>query len=226
MFKLLSLDNFKTRKGEDAGWLTAVLHLAPHTLSGTNLCPRASAGCSAACLNTAGKGVNPHIQRQRIERTRKYLDTRERFETLLVNDLGRLARKARREGMRPAVRLNATSDQPKFALSMAVLFPNIQFYDYTKIREVFDWEWPGNYYATFSQSESNWPECEKVLAGGHNVAVVFREARPDRYEGREVLNGDESDLRFLDKRGGYVVGLTAKGKGKRDRTGFVVRRDA
>jgi hypothetical protein len=35
-----------------------------------------------------------------------------------------------------------------------------------------------------------------------------------------VINGDESDLRFLDKQG-VVVGLIEKGLAKKDETGFV-----
>lgn len=219
--KLLTVDNYKTRKGEDAGYLTAVLHLAPHTLSGSNVCPRASPGCSAACLNTAGKGVNPHIQQSRLRRTILYLKERERFYDEISDDLRALERKANREGMRPAVRLNATSDQPKMAIHMAENFPAIQFYDYTKIKEVFEWEWPRNYYPTFSRSETNWAECLEVLKMGGNVATVFAE-RPKFYQGYEVIDGDKSDLRFLDKRPA-IVGLSAKGKGKKDQTGFVVR---
>ena len=37
----------------------------------------------------------------------------------------------------------------------------------------------------------------------------------------KVVNGDESDLRFLDPRNS-IVGLKAKGKAKKDTTGFVV----
>lgn len=219
--KLLSVDNVKTRKGESQGYLTAVLHLAPHTLSGSNMCPKASAGCSATCLNTAGKGVNPHIQLSRIRRTEEYLADRDGFMKKLRADLRTLARKADREGLRPAARLNATSDQPKLAMKMAEEFPGIQFYDYTKIKEVFAMPWPTNYYATFSRSETNADECVEILESGFNVAAVF-EHRPAYYEGYEVLNGDRSDLRFLDKRG-CVVGLSAKGRGKRDKTGFVIR---
>lgn len=219
--KLLSVDNVKTRKGESQGYLTAVLHLAPHTLSGSNMCSKASAGCSAACLNTAGKGVNPHIQLSRVRRTESYLNDRDVFLKKLRADLRMLARKAAREGLKPAARLNATSDQPKLALKMAAEFPGIQFYDYTKIKEVFTWPWPANYHATFSRSEINAEECMEVLELGFNVAAVF-EDRPPYYKGYEVLNGDLSDLRFLDKRG-CIVGLSAKGKGKRDQTGFVIR---
>lgn len=217
----LMVDNYKTRKGESQGYLTAVLHLAPHMLSGSNMCPKASAGCSAACLNTAGKGVNHHIQASRVRRTRIYVEQKELFVNLLMKDLCSLRRKAEREEMRPAVRLNATSDQPMLAVKLAKLFPEIQFYDYTKISEVFDWTLPANYYPTFSRSETNWDECVEVLDRGGNVAVVFKE-RPQTFEGYEVVDGDKSDLRFLDKRG-VIVGLSPKGKGKKDTSGFVVQ---
>ena len=43
---------------------------------------------------------------------------------------------------------------------------------------------------------------------------------PEIYEGLSVFNGDDSDLRFLDPKG-VVVGLYAKGKAKKDTSGFV-----
>jgi hypothetical protein len=43
---------------------------------------------------------------------------------------------------------------------------------------------------------------------------------PETYQGLPVYNGDESDLRFTDPKG-VVVGLYAKGKAKKDSTGFV-----
>jgi hypothetical protein len=106
--KLLSVDNYKTRKGELQGYLTAVLHLAPHKISGHNMCPRASAGCSVACLNTAGKGVNHHIQLSRVRRTELYVTQYKAFSEMIAADLGALARKAEREGLMPACRLNMT----------------------------------------------------------------------------------------------------------------------
>ena len=54
--KLLSVGNPKTLKGMAQGYNTYILHLAPFTLSGRNTCPKATAGCAAACLNTAGRG--------------------------------------------------------------------------------------------------------------------------------------------------------------------------
>ena len=43
---------------------------------------------------------------------------------------------------------------------------------------------------------------------------------PVDYLGLPVFNGDESDLRFLDPKQ-VIVGLYAKGKAKKDETGFV-----
>ena len=42
----------------------------------------------------------------------------------------------------------------------------------------------------------------------------------ETWKGFEVVNGDETDLRFLDKKG-VVVGLIEKGRAKKDETGFV-----
>ena len=82
-------------------------------------------------------------------------------------------------------------------------------------------KFPSNYHLTFSRSENNDKKCEMVLLMGGNVAVVFRNQLPKTWKGFEVVNGDETDLRFLDKKG-VVVGLIEKGMAKKDATGFVV----
>jgi hypothetical protein len=53
-----------------------------------------------------------------------------------------------------------------------------------------------------------------------NIAVVF-DKLPATFLGRPVINGDETDLRFLDPRR-VIVGLKAKGKAKKDYSGFTV----
>jgi hypothetical protein len=57
---------------------------------------------------------------------------------------------------------------------------------------------------------------------GGNVAMVFENKLPTTYKGKKVINGDENDLRFLDSKN-VIVGLVAKGKGKKDDSGFVIR---
>jgi hypothetical protein len=74
---------------------------------------------------------------------------------------------------------------------------------------------------TFSRSETNEALAVDVLRNGGNVAVVFAGVLPSAWQGYNVVNGDESDLRFLDKKN-VVVGLRAKGDAKKDTTGFVV----
>ena len=102
-------------------------------------------------------------------------------------------------------------------------FSNVQFYDYTKIlgRRVSN---ISNYNLTFSAADGNDADVFSAVSQGYNVAVVFgvkkTEALPETYLGRPVFNGDESDLRFLDPKG-VIVGLYAKGKAKKDTSGFV-----
>ena len=83
-------------------------------------------------------------------------------------------------------------------------------------------ELPSNYHLTFSKSEVTTDEqINRVIELGGNVAVVFRDRLPKTYRGIEVVNGDDSDLRFKDKKG-VIVGLIEKGLAKKDETGFVV----
>ena len=230
---ILSIGNTKTAKGESKGYMTGILHLAPGNIAGIQVCPKASAGCLAACLNTAGRGRFDKIQQARINKTRWLFDDRAGFMRALVWSIEALIRKAEREGMIPVVRLNGTSDLPfeKFKCERDGVeyrnpmkaFPEIQFYDYTKIAQrAIKWaegSMPANYHLTFSASEDNDSACRMVSMAGGNVAVVFDQIPADWY-GRKVVNGDETDLRFLDP-AGVVVGLKAKGDAKHDNSGFV-----
>lgn len=222
--KLLGKGNTKTVKGEKKGYQTYILHLAPSKLSGYQTCPMASAGCAAACLNTAGRGRFTRTQEARIKKTRWFFEDRDSFMAQLVKDVRAAERKAKREGMTPTIRLNGTSDirwenvpVPGFDNIMQ-MFPHIQFYDYTKMSNRMDL--PANYHLTFSRSESNDQDVHKMIQRGYNVAVVF-ETLPVTYHNLPVISGDDTDLRFLDPRN-VVVGLTAKGKAKKDPSGFVV----
>lgn len=254
MITLLNIDaNAKTVKGQKRGYMTAILYLAPWKLSGYQVCPMAElAGCVADCLNTAGRGgmakagtdtvnVDGHevklnaIQNARIARTKLFMEQREVFKAQLADELRKAKAKADRLGLTLVVRLNGTSDIRwegiNFALSFGLfqtifeVFPDIQFYDYTKIANREAAHIP-NYHLTYSYSAR--PEFSKyveraVASYGDkvNLAVVFQGALPATFMGREVVNGDESDLRFLDPTG-VVVGLTAKGRAKKSRAGFAV----
>lgn len=219
--KLLTVNNRKTIKGQVLGYLTGILHLAPFNLSGRNVCPFASMGCAKACLNTAGFGRYKNVQDARIDRTRLYWDNKAGFLALLSLEIRALERKAARDGMKLAIRLNGTSDISWEKTGIMEQFPAIQFYDYTKVpNRLIKSELPANYHLTFSRSESNGAIAELIAKMGHNVAVVFKEL-PATYFGKKVISGDDTDLRFLDPKG-VIIGLTAKGRAKWDKSGFVV----
>jgi hypothetical protein len=141
-------------------------------------------------------------------------------------DLARQRARAERLGVQLVCRLNVVSDVPfeRELPSLFASYPDVQFMDYTKdVRRLLNRERPTNYHLTFSRSECNESDCLRVLEAGHNVTVVFRKSPfPPTCWGYPVIDGDASDLRFLDP-SPCIVGLKAKGKGAReDRTGFVL----
>jgi hypothetical protein len=237
--KLLGTSSAKTVKGESLSYLTGILYLSPSDLSGVgNVCPWAGT-CKSSCLNSAGRGAFNSVQASRLKKTRFFFTNRNAFMEQLFEDCKALIAKAKRLGLLPCIRLNGTSDLafhrlivPSKGLTLMELFPTVPFYDYSKsIKKALDNArglHAPNYYVTFSRdSASNESECEQVLRAGGNVSVVFRDSLPPTYFHRPVLDGDTTDLRFLDRRAragrsGFVVGLKAKGKAKRDRSGFVV----
>lgn len=229
--KLLTVGNPKTLKGEKQGYLTFILHLAPAKVSGVEMCPDRSPACTFLCLNTAGRGgifrkgeKTNAIQKARIRRTKAFNETREAFMLELVADIKRAIAHAKRKGLIPVFRLNGTSDVKWEAIpaggkaNIFELFSDVQFYDYTKS---LNRRTPSNYDLTFSLSETNKGAAFIALAQGFNVAAVFAKL-PAAFMGYPVIAGDESDLRFKDPRK-VIVGLTPKGRAKKDTTGFVNR---
>lgn len=235
--QLLNIDqNAKTVKGQKKGYMTAVMYLAPAKVSGFQVCPMSSAGCRAACLNTAGRGAFSTTQDSRINKTRMFFEERPAFMLKLEKEIESFIRKAQRKKLIPVVRLNGTSDIVWEKISfvgedgqryrnMMERFPHITFYDYTKRhnRKTL----PSNYSLTYSLAEDNDDRANKAIKNGMNVAVVFRTPNfPSRFNlikrGKkyDVVDGDETDLRFLDPHK-VIVALKAKGKAKRDTSGFV-----
>jgi hypothetical protein len=221
MFKLLSTGNPKTLKGMQQGYMTYILHLAPADLSGYEVCPKRTAGCTAACLNTAGRGgmFKPGgtntIQQARIRKAKYFFEDREGFLRDLAADITKAVKQAERKGLVPVFRLNGTSDLSWEKYGIIQKFPTVQFYDYTKVlgRKV---EHLPNYHLTFSRAENNDADVVKAVQAGMNVAAVY-DRIPDN-----IFSADDSDLRFLDPQVG-VVGLKAKGRAKKDYSGFVIR---
>lgn len=230
-------DNPKLAKNIGMRALTAPLHLAPHKLSGFNVCPMATRGCIAACLHTAG---NPAYMagkfKARIARTKAFFANRAAFMLCLVAEIEKHQRTAKAQGMLCGVRLNATSDirwetigctkDGKAFDNIMTAFPNIQFYDYTKIANRRNL--PKNYHLTFSLAENNEHNAIDAINAGMNVAAVFNVGRhkalPEFHslDGVElpVIDGDEHDFRPIDPKR-CIVGLRAKGKAIGDLSGFV-----
>ena len=222
----------KIRKGESLGILSKVLYLT----SGL-FCPAASQGCLASCLgHSSGFMKEQRATSARDRRSALYIEYRQAFIELLKHEIHEHVFEAETQGMRPAIRLNGTSDIDWETRHSEIfeLFPHVQFYDYTKVMPRMDSflndridgerRWPTNYHLTFSQSEWNSRQAQAVLQAGGNVAVVFDGEFPEHYLGFDVIDGDKSDVRFLDP-SPVVVGLSAKGvvAQENDQTGFVIR---
>jgi len=236
--KLLTAPNAnqKIAKGLKYDHATYILHLAPSTLSGVmDTCPMASDGCKKACLNTAGRGgiykkgeFTNVIQDARIRKTKLFHSDKAEFFNQLILDIKLAQKQTARMGKKLSIRLNGTSDivwerkripSGEFmGMTIFEVFPDVQMYDYTKIPNR---KTPSNYHLTFSNADGNLLNVIKAITADMNVAVVFRGALPSTWRGLPVISGDDSDLRFLDLPN-HIIGLTAKGKAKKDTSGFVV----
>ena len=233
--KLLNIDkNAKTVKGQKKGYMTAILYLAPAKESGFEVCPMSTAGCRAACLYTAGRGAMNVTQKARIAKTRYFFTDRDAFMMQMATEITAFVKKAEKAGLIPTVRLNGTSDIVWESMTvlghknLMALFPDVQFYDYTKRHNRTNL--PRNYHLTYSLAENNDKLAYAALNNGMAVAAVFRS--PEKVQEyirtgytlagcpTPVVDGDESDLRFLDGNS-VIVGLYAKGRAKKDNSGFV-----
>ena len=244
-YKLLGVgNNAKTVKGDGSEYLTAILYMTPYkvwveTLGRySNSCPMAEqAGCIDACLNTAGRGAFNNVQSARMRKAQWFYNDRNSFMSQLYEDITKFSNYCFKRGIKPCVRLNGTTDiqweNIKYddGLNIFEHFSDVQWYDYTKIanrRKVKDIP---NYHLTWSYSNSD-PRyaamLDTAIENGMNAAVVFRsnfiKVKPKcwhTWNGYPVIDGDKDDLRFLDPKGGHIVALYAKGKAKKDTSGFV-----
>ena len=224
--KLLNIDkNAKTVKGQKKGYRTAILYLAPSTQSGFQVCPMASEGCKKACLYTAGHGAFSNVQQGRINKTRWFMQDRQSFLTQLKKEISNHIKNCDKKGYIPCVRLNGTSDISWENYNIIQAFPNVQFYDYTKIYKralkYVNGQYPSNYHITYSLNEDNKKEAFEILKLRGNISAVFRKYLPKTYQGYTVINADDTDLRFTDDNN-IIAGLVAKGQAKKDYSGFVL----
>jgi hypothetical protein len=233
--QMFDTSSAKAVKGPALGYYDAIMYMSPHKESGVaNVCQFATPECISTCLNTAGMGGMgdasvSKVQQSRINKTVFYKEDPEGFMDAMRKDVKNIVRKAAKAGLTPALRPNGTSDLPKISMQLAKEFPNVQFYDYTKLPKPWLREMP-NYHITFSWSGHNWNDSKEALDHGINVAVPFnvppssksREGGelPKTWRGYKVIDGDKSDIRFLDDKG-VIVGLRAKGKARALKKNYV-----
>ena len=233
--------NAKLVKGITEHLDVKLMHLLPHDKADVlmerptkrTLCAFAkTAQCWKPCLNTAGRGgiikngeTTNAIELARLRRTLFYLDDRVNFMQQLHKEIDKFETKCKTTNKKPCIRLNGTSDiQWEYELhegkTLFDHFPDVQFYDYTKIptRKI---DHIPNYHLTWSYSEANEKYASKFDKVPHNKAVVFNGVLPSMFKGLKVIDGDKTDMRFLDEPNS-VVGLKAKGKARQDKSGFVI----
>jgi hypothetical protein len=220
----------KTVKGQTLGYATGILYLAPVKEAGFgNVCPNASVGCAASCLFTAGRARMSSVRKARIAKTRRFFLEKDAFISDITNAIVKMFSYVKEREYNFAVRLNGTSDLPFEKFGIFEKFEDITFYDYTKSKKrmlsYLTGDMQKNYSLTFSRSETNHEDCMEILKAGGNVAVVFATKKnkelPTEWKGFKVVDGDKSDLRFLDDKN-VIVGLRAKGDATKDESGFVV----
>ena len=205
----------------------------------------AIASCVEACLYTAGRGQMNNVQTASQRKAEWFYRDRASFMDQLIQDIHKFVNYCEKRNIQPCVRLNGTTDirwelikvegwsyswnhdeyfDDIEAKNIFELFPEVQFYDYTKIsnRKTKNIK---NYHLTWSYSGANADYAAKLndaLDNGMNAAVVFRkEYKLPQWRGINVTDGDKDDLRFLDPCNS-IVALYAKGAARHDKTGFVV----
>lgn len=237
---LLSINSSDRTTANTSGYLLAACNLMPHTSSGlgVNLCTSAKE-CVEPCYYDHGRNKFSNVMNAKKQRTELFVKDREAFLIKLCLELDKASVKAKKLGLGLAVRLNITSDicwetiPVENCKNLMEKYPDAQWYDYTK--HFNRWDLPKNYHLTFSRQPSNDKLIELVLSKGRNAAVVFGinknkkedgsflNALPDSWKGHKVIDGDHTDLRFLDKENGVIIGLRSTREALKDNSGFVVK---
>ena len=221
--------NAKTSKNDIK---TFILYLAPHNLNykGITLCKDASVNCIKVCLYTAGMGIFSNVQLSRINKANYFVSDKKAFLAQLLKEIKREIKKASDKNEKIAFRLNGTSDidflyllDKHFDFNVDLLaYDKVYFYDYTKsLPRAKRYQNYRNYTLTFSKSEINQKETNEALNLGINVAAVFSNDLPKTYKGVKVVDGDKTDLEMI-KHKKVILGLKAKGKARKDKSGFVI----
>lgn len=218
--------NAKTAKGDNENQITAIMYLAPATISGHEACPARTEGCTNSCLFTAGRGAMSNVQQARIRKTKEFFEQQDMFLTKLKEDILLVEQYCKDNNLKGYVRLNGTSDI-KWEDYIDMSKYDLYFYDYTKRQDRDFSKIASNYKITYSRSEESTEDEISTALVNTNVAVVFDEV-PVTWKVNgvavPVIEGDLTDLRYEDPTG-VIIGLKAKGMAKKDLSGFVVKKD-
>lgn len=207
----------KLEKGRKLEFDTLGLYLAPANRSGRNIC-RFAGVCQAPCLVDSGHALleeragKSTIARARLIKTWLHEFRRDLFDRVLIHEIKRAEKSARKRKRNFCVRLNCTSDLDFSDIHLQ--FPGIQWYDYTK--DPFRLE-SANYHLTYSWDSfapGRLPFYRQALARGQKIAFPIAKCDLERALALpDTLEMDSSDLRFLDGPGKYGL-LSIKETGK------------
>ena len=149
---------------------------------------------------------------------------------MLSEEIQSKVKTARKKGYDVAFRLNGTTDVDlvyqlkKYTDLELIGMKNVILYDYTKtLGKALKYKDTPNYTHTFSRSESNDLEVEEAIKHGLNIAVVFANELPKTWKGVPVIDGDKADDLMVNYKG-VIIGLKAKGRARKDKTGFVIQK--
>lgn len=212
----------KHLKAYKYGELVYTIYLAPGNMSGYEVCKGRSKECSSLCLNESGMNKmsmnKDRINKSRITKTKLIFEEKDFVTRWIIEEIKSGIRKANLKGYKFSVRLNNTSDispedfyiiENGIKLNLLQLFPDVTFYDYTKIPERVDLiNKYKNYDLTFSFNGYNLNTCKRMLKNNIRVAMVFKKL-PDVYLGYKVISGDQYDMRYRDPNN-VIIGLQYK----------------
>lgn len=213
----------KHKKAYKYNEMVYTIYLAPAKLSGYEVCPGRSIGCTKACLNMSGMNTmsmrDEYINKSRIKKTRLFMEQREFTVRWIMEEIKNAKKNALLKGMDFSIRLNNTSDispeefyimEGDNKFNLLELFPDVNFYDYTKVPERVELlkKYP-NYDLTFSYNGENMDICKTMLENNVRVAMVFNKKVPNVFIGYNVVDADRYDMRYKDPRN-VIAGLKYK----------------
>ena len=202
--------NTKLKKSSKGVYNVAGLSLMPSI----KFCPMSiKAGCFELCLKSAVRGRFNNVVNARNNKSNFYNNDYDLFMTLLRYELELHIMNCKKNNVNPSARLNVLSDIPYEKTDIFNEYEEIYFYDYTKRANRLEaCNRINNYKLMFSYSgrDAYLNQVSKALDFSNPIAVVFRKNFPKFFLGREVFDGDLSDIDNSTKYN-KVIGLKAKG---------------